>query len=753
MRKLFSVLFFSLLSITGFTQNTNISGVINTYTSVTNIVGNTVSVSSSSGFSAGDLVLIIQMQGATMDSSNSSSFGDILNYNSAGNYEFSRICNIVSGTEIELTAVQRSYEIAGNVQVIRVPEYIDATVTGTLTADPWNGQTGGVLVLDCSGTLTLNADVDLQGMGFRGGGTTTSGYNCSWLVNVGGYFYDISTGQGAKKGEGIALYQQGKTSGRGAQTNGGGGGNDHNSGGGGGSNAGLGGNGGQRIPAGTFNCSGSNPGRGGEEIAYSTFNDKVFMGGGGGAGHENNSNVGTPGANGGGIIIIRANTLVTNSNTFNVKGQDITSNAADGAGGGGAGGSVLFDISGFSTPLNIMINGSDGGDVSNVGSSNCNGPGGGGSGGVFRYSGTTFPPNTTTNLSGGQSGTTVATSQSNCTLGGTNGAQGGDNALTFSGLTFYEPVNTIFSVQETTSICAGDSLFLEGNWQSIQGVYYDTISYNCTDSVTETTLNILPELTGTLNQTLCFGDSVVVNGTTYSSSVTGVEEVFVAGGQNGCDSTVTINLLVLPEVTGVDIQTACNSYIWIDGNTYNSNNNTAMHTIENGAANGCDSVVTLDLTINSVDVSTTINQSTISANANGAVYQWLDCDDNYNPITGETNQSFDVILSGNYAVEVTENGCTDTSACEIISTAGLFENGALDDVRIYPNPSQGEVNIYLGSLSDVSVKIRSIDQKLVYQQDNITTEYFMIDLNVNPGVYVIELITESGKKTSKLVFE
>ena len=55
-------------------------------------------------------------------------------------------------------------------------------------------------------------------------------------------------------------------------------------------------------------------------------------------------------------------------------------------------------------------------------------------------------------------------------------------------------------------------------------------------------------------------------------------------------------------MNGTDTQTACGSYTWIDGNTYTASNNTATFNIPGGAANGCDSLVTLDLTIsNSVN--------------------------------------------------------------------------------------------------------------------------------------------------------
>ena len=51
-------------------------------------------------------------------------------------------------------------------------------------------------------------------------------------------------------------------------------------------------------------------------------------------------------------------------------------------------------------------------------------------------------------------------------------------------------------------------------------------------------------------------------------------------------------------VNSTDVQSACGSYTWIDGVTYHSSNTTATHTIAGGAANGCDSIVTLNLTIN-----------------------------------------------------------------------------------------------------------------------------------------------------------
>ena len=65
-------------------QTTNISGVINTYTKMTGINRDTIKVTSASGFSAGDKVLIIQMQGATINESNSNQFGNVASLKNAG---------------------------------------------------------------------------------------------------------------------------------------------------------------------------------------------------------------------------------------------------------------------------------------------------------------------------------------------------------------------------------------------------------------------------------------------------------------------------------------------------------------------------------------------------------------------------------------------------------------------------------------------------------------------------------------------
>ena len=192
-----------------------------------------------------------------------------------------------------------------------------------------------------------------------------------------------------------------------------------------------------------------------------------------------------------------------------------------------------------------------------------------------------------------------------------------------------------------------------------------------------------------------------------------------------------------------------NTYTWIDGNTYTASNNTATHTLIN--SQGCDSVVTLNLTIDTVDVGLTTTDPSILANANGANYQWLDCNNNYYIISGATAQSYTATANGDYAVEITQNSCVDTSLCVTISTVGISENPVFKGVSIYPNPTQDIVNINLGDLRDVSLKVFNIQNQLIYHKENINTSIYKLAIKEAPGVYFIELNAAGEKQQYKLI--
>jgi hypothetical protein len=129
------------------------------------------------------------------------------------------------------------------------------------------------------------------------------------------------------------------------------------------------------------------------------------MGGGGGGGQQNNS-VAQPGAKGGGIIFLKANELKTvgacGALRISANGGVGVNSGNDGAGGAGAGGSIVLDVNSYTIaatcPLIIASNGGTGGTVGNSGP---HGAGGGGGQGYISFSGIQPTTNvTTTTLNG-----------------------------------------------------------------------------------------------------------------------------------------------------------------------------------------------------------------------------------------------------------------------------------------------------------------------------------------------------------------
>lgn len=198
--------------------------------------------------------------------------------------------------------------------------------------------------------------------------------------------------------------------------------------------------------------------------------------------------------------------------------------------------------------------------------------------------------------------------------------------------------------------------------------------------------------------------------------------------------------------TSTDVITACDSYTWIDGNTYTVSNNTATYILNN--TNGCDSLVLLDLTIKSVsDITTTLNGVTLSSNNNNASYQWLDCNNNYSIISGEINQSFTPSINGNYAVQLTENGCIDTSVCVSILTIGIIENGFGNKLLVSPNPTIGDFSIDLGSVyKSAEISISDINGKLIRSELSENKQVINMSLREPTGIYL--LMIQAGDKTA-----
>jgi len=208
-------------------------------------------------------------------------------------------------------------------------------------------------------------------------------------------------------------------------------------------------------------------------------------------------------------------------------------------------------------------------------------------------------------------------------------------------------------------------------------------------------------------------------------------------------------------IQSIDEIEACDSYTWIDGNTYTQDNNTATYHYVGGAANGCDSVVLLNLTIQPTHGSTTNNiGSTIIASNNFASYVWLDCNNNYAIIPGETMQSYTSITGGSFAVELTENGCVDTSNCVSVASIGLIDNTFSSLYTIYPNPTQGEFTIEFNDKQELIVAriYNTLGQEIqcnTFENKNVLT----FKISKPNGLYIVELKNNQGEKAQIKLFK
>ena len=398
-----------------------LSGIVNDYARVTAVGTYTLTLDDASAFSPGDKVLVIQMKGATISQVDDSTYGNIVGFGEAGNYEIGKVAQ-VSGTQLTLERrLCRVYTPADVVQAVRIPVYTEAIVTGTLSAPAWDGHTGGILVVEATDRLTLAAGVDLTGRGFRGG-------DRNGQATAGGltYICPFNSGRGGIKGEGITELPQAAC--RGKLANGGGGGNDHNGGGGGGGNYGAGGVGGHGWKSNSLsNLSDLDKGgRGGVNLQdyYDSGLPKLFLGGGGGGGHQNNG-ASYPAGNGGGIVILISPILeVAQPVSILAAGVDALDHQInDGAGGGGGGGSILLDVGQVLSPASLTLDVS-GGDGATIHTRDQHGPGGGGGGGVINST-SPLPAGVTRVLAGGEPGYFITTNQANPLGGTSHGATAG----------------------------------------------------------------------------------------------------------------------------------------------------------------------------------------------------------------------------------------------------------------------------------------------------------------------------------------
>lgn len=154
--------------------------------------------------------------------------------------------------------------------------------------------------------------------------------------------------------------------------------------------------------------------------------------------------------------------------------------------------------------------------------------------------------------------------------------------------------------------------------------------------------------------------------------------------------------------------------------------------------NGNSSSQTQDVVVTTIDVSTTITGPTISANATGTSYQWVDCSTNQT-IGGQTNQAYTTTAVGDYSVIVSDGTCTDTSACEAVNYLGDIELN-YELINIFPNPTaDGIFTVSIDSKID-AIAVIDASGRVIQLPTNLTTGKIN-GSSLAAGKYIIRVVT------------
>jgi hypothetical protein len=155
-------------------------------------------------------------------------------------------------------------------------------------------------------------------------------------------------------------------------------------------------------------------------------------------------------------------------------------------------------------------------------------------------------------------------------------------------------INPIDFTQTTANICQGDSMFLAGNWQTASGVYSDSyLNISQCDSSIETTLTVNPSYNLSNTVTICDTDSIFLQGAWQTSAGSYTDAHLTT---NGCDSIIQTTLAINPSFNTTSTATICgNDSIFLAGAWQNS---TGVYVDANQSVNGCDSSVSTTLMVN-----------------------------------------------------------------------------------------------------------------------------------------------------------
>ncbi|MFN0203839.1 MAG: T9SS type A sorting domain-containing protein [Bacteroidia bacterium] len=203
--------------------------------------------------------------------------------------------------------------------------------------------------------------------------------------------------------------------------------------------------------------------------------------------------------------------------------------------------------------------------------------------------------------------------------------------------------------------------------------------------------------------------------------------------------------------TSMTTQNICDTFFILNGQTYTSSGTYTQNLTNIG---GCDSTITLQLTLTSIDTAVSVSGNVITALQNGASYQWYTCNGSWQPMPNEIQQSFTASQNGQYAVVLTQNGCSDTSAC--INILGVGINPFIEKplFNTYPNPSSGFIYFDWNTPNiEATIYIYNHLGQLLQQAVADGEPQTIVHFSQPPGNYIAKIITKNTVSVVPLVMQ
>lgn len=300
------------------------------------------------------------------------------------------------------------------------------------------------------------------------------------------------------------------------------------------------------------------------------------------------------------------------------------------------------------------------------------------------------------------------------------------------------------------TICPNDSAFLGGAYQTVAGNYTDTVlsAAGC-DSVVTTALSIGNTSTSSQNISICQGDSIWLQGDYQNTAGTYIDSLATS---LGCDSVVTVTLAIDNNSSNTITETACFSYTVPSGNATYTSSGTYSDTLSNIL--GCDSIIDIQLSINTVDVGVISSPTDLTATATNATFQWYNCDNGFQILTLETSHILIPSSNGQYAVVVTQNGCVDTSSCITVTGVGIDMLSLDQQITLHPNPTGGIFKVSyenVASIQKLQVMNALMQEVLTLNADPTSTTIDLSDYE--NGVYFVRVICDEGILTKRILIQ